>query len=58
MIGSTWASSEEDHDSYFHSSRNARPHAVTRAGPKGLEQEAQRWRQVAGVMNKLLTEER
>jgi PadR family transcriptional regulator PadR len=39
------------------SSREAKYYAVTRAGLKGLEQETQRWRQLAGVMDKLLTEE-
>jgi PadR family transcriptional regulator PadR len=39
------------------SSREAKYSAVTRAGLKGLEQETQRWRQLAGVMDKLLTEE-
>jgi PadR family transcriptional regulator PadR len=39
------------------SSREAKYYAVTKAGLKGLEQETQRWRQMAGVMDKLLTEE-
>jgi PadR family transcriptional regulator, regulatory protein PadR len=38
-------------------SREAKYYAVTKAGLKGLEQETQRWRQMAGVMDKLLTEE-
>jgi PadR family transcriptional regulator, regulatory protein PadR len=39
------------------SNREAKYYAVTKAGLKGLEQETQRWRQIAGVMDKLLTEE-
>jgi PadR family transcriptional regulator, regulatory protein PadR len=39
------------------SNREAKYYAVTKAGLKGLEQETQRWRQLAGVMDKLLTEE-
>jgi PadR family transcriptional regulator PadR len=39
------------------SNREAKYYAVTKAGLKGLEQETQRWRQMAGVMDKLLTEE-
>jgi len=53
MTSSTWTSSEEGDDS----NREARYYAVTKAGLKGLEQETQRWRQTAGVMDKLLTEE-
>jgi PadR family transcriptional regulator PadR len=48
-IKGTWGKTE--------SSREAKYYAVTRAGLKGLEQETQRWRQLAGVMDKLLTEE-
>jgi PadR family transcriptional regulator PadR len=39
------------------SNREAKYYAVTKAGLKGLEQETQRWQQMAGVMDKLLTEE-
>jgi PadR family transcriptional regulator PadR len=39
------------------SNREAKYYAVTKAGLKGLEEETQRWRQMAGVMDKLLTEE-
>jgi PadR family transcriptional regulator, regulatory protein PadR len=48
-IKGTWGKTE--------SSREAKYYAVTKAGLKGLEQETQRWRQMAGVMDKLLTEE-
>jgi Transcriptional regulator PadR-like family len=48
-IKGTWAKT--------YSNREAKYYAVTRAGLKGLEQETQRWRQMAGVMDKLLTEE-
>jgi PadR family transcriptional regulator PadR len=40
------------------SNREVKYYAVRNAGLKGLEQETQRWRQMAGVMDKLLTEER
>jgi PadR family transcriptional regulator, regulatory protein PadR len=39
------------------SNREAKYYAVTKAGLKGLEQETGRWRQMAGVMDKLLTKE-
>jgi PadR family transcriptional regulator PadR len=35
----------------------AKYYAVMKAGLKSLKRETQRWRQMAGVMNKLLTEE-
>jgi PadR family transcriptional regulator PadR len=53
MISSTWTSSEEDD----RSNREARYYAVSKAGLKGLEQETQQWRQMAGVVDTLLTEE-
>ena len=37
--------------------REAKYYAVTKAGLKALAAETQRWRQITGVMNKLLTEE-
>lgn len=39
------------------SNREAKYYAVTKAGLKALEEETQRWRQMAGVVDKLLTEE-
>jgi PadR family transcriptional regulator, regulatory protein PadR len=39
------------------SNREAKYYAVTKAGLKALEDETQRWRQMAGVVEKLLTEE-
>ena len=39
------------------SNREAKYYAVTKAGLKALEVETQRWRQMAGVMDRLLTEE-
>jgi transcriptional regulator len=37
--------------------REAKYYSVTKAGLKALEDETARWRQMAGVMEKLLTEE-
>ena len=39
------------------SNREAKYYAVTKAGLKSLEEETQRWRQMVGVVDKLLTEE-
>jgi len=39
------------------SNREAKYYAVTKAGLKALEEETQRWRQMAGVMDRLLTEQ-
>ncbi|HEX4167489.1 MAG TPA: PadR family transcriptional regulator [Bryobacteraceae bacterium] len=39
------------------SHREAKYYSVTKAGLKALEEETQRWRQMVGVMDKLLTEE-
>lgn len=39
------------------SNREAKYYAVTKAGLKALEEETQRWRQMVGVVDKLLTEE-
>ncbi len=39
------------------SNREAKYYAVTKAGLKALQEETQRWRQMAGVVEKLLTEE-
>lgn len=37
--------------------REAKYYAVTKAGLKAMEEETQRWRQMVGVVDKLLTEE-
>lgn len=47
-IKGTWGKTE--------SNREAKYYAVTKTGLKALEEETQRWRQMAGVMDKLLTE--
>lgn len=39
------------------SNREAKYYAVTKAGLKALEEETQRWRQIAGVVDRLLAEE-
>lgn len=39
------------------SNREAKFYGVTKAGLKALEEETQRWRQIAGVVDRLLTEE-
>ena len=39
------------------SNREAKYYAVTKAGLKALENETQRWRQIAGVVDKFLAEE-
>lgn len=39
------------------SNREAKYYAITKAGAKALEDETQRWRQISGVMEKLLGEE-
>lgn len=38
--------------------REAKYYAVTKAGVKALEEETQRWRQMSGLMERLLTEEK
>jgi DNA-binding PadR family transcriptional regulator len=48
-IKGTWGKTE--------SNREAKYYTVTKAGLKALEEETQRWRQMAGVMDKLLAEE-
>lgn len=48
-IKGTWGKTE--------SNREARYYAVTKAGLRAMEDETQRWRQLAGVVEKLLTEE-
>jgi len=40
------------------SHREARFYSITRAGHKALALETERWRQLSGLMEKLLTEER
>jgi PadR family transcriptional regulator PadR len=37
--------------------RDAKYYAITRAGLKALDEETERWRQMAGVVEKLLAEE-
>jgi PadR family transcriptional regulator PadR len=37
--------------------REAKYYAITKAGVKALEEETERWRQMSGVMDKLLGEE-
>lgn len=37
--------------------REARYYAITKQGLKALEEETQRWRQMTGVVDRLLTEE-
>jgi PadR family transcriptional regulator, regulatory protein PadR len=37
--------------------REAKYYAITKAGLKGLEEETARWRQMSGVVEKLLVEE-
>jgi len=37
--------------------REAKYYAITKAGLRALEEETQRWRQMAGVVEKLLAEE-
>jgi transcriptional regulator len=37
--------------------RDAKYYTLTRAGLKALDEETERWRQMAGVVEKLLTEE-
>ncbi|HEV2277146.1 MAG TPA: PadR family transcriptional regulator [Acidobacteriaceae bacterium] len=39
------------------SNRDAKYYTVTKAGRKALHEETQRWRQMVGVVDKLLTEE-
>jgi len=48
-IKGTWGTTE--------SNREAKYYAITKAGLRTLEEETQRWRQMAGVMDKLLTED-
>jgi len=48
-VKGTWGTTE--------SNREAKYYAITRAGLKALHQETERWRQMAGVVDKLLTEE-
>ena len=38
--------------------REAKYYAITKAGLKGLQEETARWRQMSGVVEKLLAEER
>lgn len=48
-IKGTWGKTENN--------REAKYYAITRAGQKALEEETQRWRRMAGLVEKLLVEE-
>lgn len=48
-IRGSWAMTENN--------REAKYYSITKAGLKALTEETERWRQVAGVVDKLLTEE-
>jgi|SRR5689334_19937331 transcriptional regulator len=47
-IKATWATTENN--------REAKYYSITRSGEKALEKETERWRRLAGVMQKLLFE--
>ncbi|MGE0862535.1 MAG: PadR family transcriptional regulator [Vicinamibacterales bacterium] len=47
-IKGTWQTTE--------SNREAKYYAITRAGERALGKQAERWRRLAGLVNKLLTE--
>lgn len=49
-IKGTWGKTETN--------REAKYYAVTKAGLKALENETERWRQMAGVVDRLLAEEK
>jgi transcriptional regulator len=48
-IKGTWKTTETN--------REAKYYAITRSGQKALERETERWRQVSGLIEKLLVEE-
>ncbi len=48
-IKGTWGKTENNREAKFY--------AMTRAGQKALEEETQRWRRMAGLVEKLLVEE-
>src|SRR5438874_1627704 len=48
-IKGTWGKTEKN--------REAKYYAITKAGQKALDTETQRWRRMAGLMDKLLCEE-
>ena len=48
-INGTWGKTENN--------RDAKYYAITRAGQKALGEETQRWRRMAGLVEKLLVEE-
>jgi len=48
-IKGTWGTTE--------SNREAKFYAITRAGQKALAEETERWRQLSGLVERLLTEE-
>ena len=48
-IRGSWATTETN--------REAKYYSITKPGLKALTEETQRWRQVAGLLDKLLTEE-
>lgn len=49
-IKGTWQKTENN--------RDAKYYAITKAGERGLTKQAERWRRLAGLVNRLLTEER
>jgi PadR family transcriptional regulator PadR len=49
MMSAIWGKTENN--------REAKDYAITKAGLKGLEEETTRWRQMSGVVEKLLAEE-
>lgn len=48
-IKASWSKTENNH--------NAKYYAITKTGRKALDREAQRWRRMAGLVEKLLLEE-
>lgn len=48
-ISASWGTTENN--------REAKYYAITKSGTKALQEETQRWRQMAGVVDRLLAEE-
>jgi len=48
-ISGAWGTTENN--------REAKYYSITKAGTRALQEETQRWRQMAGVLDKLLAEE-
>jgi PadR family transcriptional regulator PadR len=48
-IKGTWGTTEKNREAKFY--------AITKAGRKALDEETERWRRIAGVVDKLLCEE-